>query len=78
MTGAPHLNPLREGAAQAPALTLTDPVYLACSVPSDSPDDWRALEDLRSAKAAEKYGLDLATHIEPFQVGIKQQLFTAS
>lgn len=39
-----------------------------CSVPSDSPDDWRALEDLRSPKLAEKYGLDLATQIEPFTV----------
>ncbi len=37
-------------------------------MPSDSPDDWRALEDLRSLNLAAKYGLDLATQIEPFQV----------
>ena len=40
----------------------------ACSVPSDSPDDWRALEDLRSPQLAGKYGLDVATHVEPFEV----------
>ncbi len=47
-------------------------------MPSDSPDDWRALEDLRAPKLAEKYGLDLKTMIEPYQVHIPKQSFRAT
>ena len=45
-------------------------------MPSDSPDDWRALQDLREAdkdKLREKHGLDLKTQIEPFKVKIQKQ-----
>jgi hypothetical protein len=41
------------------------------SVPSDSPDDWRALQDLREMKddaLEKKYGLNLKRHINDFVV----------
>jgi hypothetical protein len=45
------------------------------SVPSDSPDDWRALQDLREkAELRKKYGLELETHIEKFQVNLQPSL----
>lgn len=45
-----------------------------CSVPSDSPDDWRALQDLREMKddaLEKKYGLNLKTHINDFVVSMR-------
>ena len=42
--------------------------WLLGRAPSDSPDDWRALEDLRSEAKAKYYGLDLETMIAPFKV----------
>lgn len=40
---------------------------IVAGVPSDSPDDWRALEDLRSEAKAKYYGLDFATMIDPYK-----------
>jgi hypothetical protein len=47
---------------------VTTVYMVGCRVPSDSPDDWRALEDLRSEAKAKYYGLDFATMIDPYKV----------
>jgi len=50
-----------------PSISMTKGTGVVTGAPSDSPDDWRALEDLRSEAKAKYYGLDLETMIAPFK-----------